>query len=654
MGSAVLGPGLVSVGLMILWAAHDGGYDADTWYWGALVLLALLTATVALDGTSRLRASPIRCAAIGLFALYVAWSYLSISWAQAPGTALEGSNRALLYLLLFTLMTALPWSPRTALLALVTFAIGVGAIAVVLLFRLASSDHVSTMFFSFRLVAPTGYLNSTAALFSIEALVATGLATRPELPGPVRGLLLALAAASLQLAVIVQSRGWLFTLPLVILVAVICVRGRLRLAIMSLIPVVATLIPVHQLIKLYQEAQGATLNTAAAHAGQESLLLLAGALVAGTLLAWLDQLTPRKRLTARRRTLIGVLVAAIAIGGGVAGALKVSHGHPFQYIARQWNGFSHPEQFSATHFNDVGTSRYDFWRVSLDAFKAHPLQGLGQDNFADYYVKHRNSNEEPSWTHSLELRLLVHTGIVGFALFAAFLVLAVIAAVRARRRGPSLPRAIVGIALLPLVVWVIHGSLDWFWELPALSGPGLGFLGMAGSFELPQDAPVRVRSRSPIAVPAAVRIGLAAVALAIVVVTLGLPYLSVREVSIADDIQASNPQQALVDFSAAAKLNPLSAVPGRLAGGVALNNGDNRTALKRFRDSISAEPGGWFAWLGAGLAASALGDRQAAHHYFSVAYSINSRQPAVRQALARVYGRHPLTSAQAFSLLAVA
>jgi hypothetical protein len=654
MGSAALGPGVVSVGLMILWAAHDGGYDADTWYWGALVLLGLLTATVALDGTSRLRASPIRCAAIGCFALYVAWSYLSISWAQAPGTALEGSNRALLYLLLFTLMTALPWTPRTALLALVTFAIGVGAIAVVLLFRLASADHVSTMFFSYRLVAPTGYLNSTAALFSIEALVATGLATRPELPGPVRGLLLALAAASLQLAVIVQSRGWLFTLPLVILVAVICMQGRLRLAIMSLIPVVATLIPVHQLIKLYQEAQGATLNTAAAHAGRESLLLLAGAFFAGTVLAWLDQLTPRNGLTARRRTLVGVLVAAIAIGGGVAGALKVSHGRPFHYIARQWNGFSHPEQFSATHFNDVGSNRYDFWRVALDAFKAHPLGGLGQDNFGDYYVKHRHSSEEPSWAHSLELRLLVHTGIIGFALFAAFFVLAVMAAVRARRRGPPLQQAIVGIAVLPLVVWVIHGSLDWFWEMPALSGPALGFLGMAGSLELPQDAPVRVRSRSPIAVPAAVRIGLAAVALAIVVLTLGLPYLSVREVSIADDVQASDPQQALVDFSRAAKLNPLSAVPGRLAGGVALDNGDNRTALTRFRQSISAEPGGWFAWLGAGLAASALGDRQAAHHYFSVAYSINSRQPAVRQALARVYGRHPLTSAQAFSLLAVA
>jgi O-antigen ligase/polysaccharide polymerase Wzy-like membrane protein len=652
--TAALLPGFVSVGLMILWAAHDGGYDADTWYWGALVTLGLLTLTVATSGTSRLRASKLRCAAIACFALYVAWSYLSISWATASGTALEGSNRALLYLLTFTLLTALPWTPRGALLALVVFAVGVGAIAVVLLFRLASSDHVASLFFSYRLVSPTGYLNSTAALFSIEALTATGLATRSELPAPLRGVLLALAAASLQLAVVVQSRGWLFTLPVVILFTAFCVRDRIRLAIVALVPIAATLIPVHQLIKLYDEAQGSNLNSAAAHAGQEALLLLLGAFVAGTVLAWADRLAPRRALTPRRRALIGGLIAAVAIVGGGAGGLIVSHGRPFHFIARQWNGFSHPEQFTANHFNDVGTSRYDFWRVSLKAFAAHPLGGLGQDNFGDYYVVHRRSDEEPSWTHSLELRLLVHTGAIGFGLFVAFLVLAVTAAVRARRHGPPLQRAVVGIALLALVVWIIHGSLDWFWEMPALAGPALGFLAIAGSFELPEEAPVRVGTRFSAAVPGPLRWGLGAAALVAMVVVLGFPYLSVREVSIADDIQAANPQQALRDFTVAARLNPLSAVPGRLAGGVALTNHDNRVALARFRQSSAREPGGWFAWLGAGLAASALGQRNVAHHYFSVAYSINSRQPAVRLALARVLGRHPLTSGQAFSLLNVA
>src|SRR5690348_6924276 len=39
-------PGLLVVALLLVWAVHDGGYDADTWYWGALLMLALLAGVV--------------------------------------------------------------------------------------------------------------------------------------------------------------------------------------------------------------------------------------------------------------------------------------------------------------------------------------------------------------------------------------------------------------------------------------------------------------------------------------------------------------------------------------------------------------------------------------------------------------------------------
>ena len=42
--------------LLILWAAHDGGYDEDTWYWGALILLALLATAALREVTRRARA----------------------------------------------------------------------------------------------------------------------------------------------------------------------------------------------------------------------------------------------------------------------------------------------------------------------------------------------------------------------------------------------------------------------------------------------------------------------------------------------------------------------------------------------------------------------------------------------------------------------
>ena len=140
-----------------MWAVHNGGYDEDTWYWGALVLLCLLTVTLfALRGRLR-RPTRVSVAALTVFTLYVCWSYLSILWAQSQGTALEGSNRALLYLLVFASMLAVPWTTKTALAALLVFVVGIGAIAVVLLLHLAIAGNVAPLFVGGRLAAPTGY-----------------------------------------------------------------------------------------------------------------------------------------------------------------------------------------------------------------------------------------------------------------------------------------------------------------------------------------------------------------------------------------------------------------------------------------------------------------------------------------------------------------
>ncbi|MGH2909145.1 MAG: hypothetical protein ACRDK8_07605, partial [Solirubrobacteraceae bacterium] len=192
--------GTVAVFLIIFWSVDDGGTDARTWYWGALVALASVALLLVL-ARGAIGALP-RAAKLALagFALYVAWSYLSMTWAPYAGLALEGSDRTLLYLLVFTLMAALPWRRRTALLVLGAYAAGIGVIAVALLFRFSLGDHVSGLFFEGRMVTPTGYFNSNAALFTMGALVATALAARRGTAAVLRGLFAALAAADLMLA----------------------------------------------------------------------------------------------------------------------------------------------------------------------------------------------------------------------------------------------------------------------------------------------------------------------------------------------------------------------------------------------------------------------------------------------------------------------
>jgi hypothetical protein len=648
-------PGLGACALMLVWAVHDGGYDADTWYWGALVLLAGLGGAVAWRAGAGLRLSRPVAIALAAFAGYVAWSYVSITWAGSPGDALEGSNRALLYLLLFAFLAVLPWTPQAALAALVTFVAGVSVIALVLLARLAGGDHVGALVIQGRLAAPTGYFNSTAALFTIGALTALVLATRRSFPAALRGALWAGACAGLQLAVVVQSRGWLFTLPVVALVVVCLTRRRVALLLGAGLVAGCLLANLHALLHVYGSADSTGFVSAAQRAGHGGLVGCALAFMLGTAGALLDARLPRPRVSSglRRGMTAGAIVVALAVTA--AGGLAATHGHPVRFISRQWHGFSHQQTVyaSGSHFGDVGSGRYDFWRAAVHAFAAHPIGGLGQDNFADYYVTHRATAEEPSWTHSLEMRLLVHTGLVGTVLFAVFLLAAGAAALRARRRE-GLAGAVAAAALVPLAVWLVHGSIDWFWEIPALSGPALGFLAVASGLAEPvprrAEAPApRSRSRRSAARPALA--GLGAVVFAAAALALTLPYLATRELSVASGLASRDPAAALHALSRAASLDPLSAEPGRVGGLIALQAGRYREAQSRFAQAIAREPGGWLSWLGAGLAASSLRQPAAARRDLAHALAINDAQPAVVQAAHDITGPHPLTAAQAIALL---
>jgi hypothetical protein len=664
-------PACVSVAIMILWAAHDGGYDEDTWYWGALAMLALLV--VAWINRDSLRATDLPrtlIVALCAFAGYVAWSYLSITWASSQGDALAGSNRALLYLAVFALFVITPWTPRSVLGILTIYALALGVIAVIVLGQMATGHGAHSLFVEGRLESPTGYINSTAALFTSGALLGTGLSVRKEIPSLLRGLLVASACACLQLALLAQSRGWLFTLPLVLVAAIVVSRDRLRITAAALLPTIATLGPLKPLLDVFKTAEASPFSEArflvsAHHAARICLLVCAAVFVFATLLAVVDGRLRGRQLAPGRRLILGTVVAVIAVSAAVGGAFAATHGHLPSFVSRELSGFVHPSAATTTagtHFAAVGTSRYDAWRVSLDAALAHPVGGLGQDNFADYYLVHRHTEKELAWTHSLEFRVLAHTGFVGAVIFCTFLIAALLTAVRARTSSDAMTAAVAGLALLPLVVWLIHGSVDWFWEMPALSGPALGFLAMVGTLsagEVRSDQTGRMRlprGARTLARPLPRLAGTiaGAGALCAAVVALGFPYLSVREVSAASDVRARNPAAALDDLRRAAKLNPLSAEPGRTAGTIALLNGRFGRAESSFRQAIAREPGGWFAWLGLGLAASSLGDSAEARQALQRAASINSKQPAVTEALRRIDSSRPLTPTQAFKLLVLA
>jgi hypothetical protein len=219
-------------------------------------------------------------------------------------------------------------------------------------------------------------------------------------------------------------------------------------------------------------------------------------------------------------------------------------------------------------------------------------------------------------------------------------------------------------------VWLVHGSVDWFWEIPALSGPAFAFLALGGALMrqivtvavpatgsvdsaptpggpvAPAPAPSRGSPRGRVAVS----VGLGALAL-LAAAALILPYLSEREIAAAGSDWPSDPTRAFERLDRAAQLNPLSARPELVAGVIALELGRSSAAEQRFGKAIERDGGDWFAWLGQGLAASALGEPAAARASFERARTLDPAEPLVREALARVDGGDPLTANEAFGSL---
>jgi O-antigen ligase len=658
----VLVPALAGVALLVYWAAHGGGYSPSTWEPSALVVLGLLVATVAGLGPGRLRPSRPIVAALGALTAFVAWSYLSIAWAASPGDALEGSDRALLFLLLFALFALLPWRPWSALVALCAYALGIGTIAVVTLARLGDAAQVPGMFSGARLDTPVGYVNGSAALLLTGAVLSIALAARRELPVALRGLLLALAAAGLQASVLCESRGWLFALPIVALLAVVVVPGRVRLALWALPPLAGAALALPALLDVFKRADAAptfvatqsALIAAAGHAANVALAVCAGVLVAGLGLALLDRRVKISRQVARRADRAGAGVAIAAVLVAVAAGLVLTHGRPDRKIADYWNRSSAYQAFTpgTSRFAAVGSNRPDFWRVSLRAFADHPLGGLGQDNWSAVYLRERRSGEQPRWTHSLELRLLAHTGIVGFLLFATFLIAALVAALGGRRRAGRAASATAAAAVLPLVVWLVHGSVDWFWEIPALSGPAFAFLGLGGALmrQLPENADA-AHAAAPVVPRRVAALAAAGVLALAAAAALALPYLAERDMAAASSGWREDPAQAFAQLDRAASLNPLSSRPELLAGTIALELGDPRRAVSRFTAAIGRDGGDWFAWFGRGLATSEQGSRAHARTDYEHARSLDPREPLLIEALQRLDGPRPLTSSEAFQRL---
>jgi len=606
--------GALAVAVFGVWIAKDAGYAPLTWYSGGLFLVAL--AAVALLTSSRAALSTPAAIALALLGAYAAWSTLSIAWSGDRGIAWDGANRTLLYFVVFALFVLLPWRRESvpvllAGLSVVTLGIGLADLA------RASSDPAP--FFSYgRFAAPAGYANAACAAFIFAFWPLAYMAARREPPAVVRGVLLGLATALVELAVLTQSRGSLFAVPVATICYLLIVPRRLRAALALVVVAGGTLVARNRLLEVFDPVRLGQAD--AGHAIRSALaviaLTVAGVAVVWTGVALVDrrlELAPQLVRAANFAALVLVLAAA-AVGAYALSTID---------LGAKWRNFKagYPEQATGSHFSlGLGSNRYDFWRVAAREFRDHPLEGVGVDNFADDYLRERRSGEEPLYPHSLALRVPAQTGIVGTFLFAGFVVAAALAVARGSGFTDGAARAGVAAA----VYFALHGSGDWLWEFPGLAAPAFAWLGLAAS------RPVAAQ-RS-----AVFRIGVA-VGAALVAASFLFPWLAELESRRALQLWMRDPAAAYHDLARARSLNPLSAQPDVLAGAIASRRNDIRRMAASFAGAAGRTPDDWYAHFELALAYDALGKRRLALAELAEARRLNPREaeiPIVARAVA--------------------
>jgi O-antigen ligase len=626
-------PALVAVVGMVIWATDQAGYPLTHWAPGGLVALALL-GIAASAGPPRWSEIPpaVRVAALCL-AGYTALSFLSILWASVPGDAWEGADRTLLYLLVFLLFACWQQTGASAALLLGAWTLALIGLAAFTVLHLAAGD-LARLLPGGRLSYPTGYPNANAAQWLMAFWPAVLLARSERLWWGLRGVLAGGAVLLAAVALLSQSRGAFYATPVVLVLVFVLLPGRAR-TFALLLPVAAGLgaiVPTVLRVGERLEHGGDALG--ALH--RATVAMFAAAFVVGLVVAAAAAVESRTALAppaaARVRRGVGALailtLMAIVAGGWVAA------GDPLARLEHGWDTFRSPSAYAANSAkgsrltSGLGSNRYDFYRVALNEFAAHPVVGIGTDNYAQQYLRHGRSLESPRYPHSVELRTLSQTGLVGGLLVLAGLLAALIAALRAAGAAPDrLGRAVAAAALAGFGYWAVHSSVDWFWEFAGLGAPAFALLGLACALA-PRggQAPAKARARRPILV-------VAALLAALVAVSLAAPWLSRLEVQSAARVWPAAAAKAYARLNDAANLNPLSDEPYLVAGSIALRLGEVGRADHEFMLALKRVPGGAYATLERGAIASSRGQQALALALLTRAATLDPRSPLTRQAL---------------------
>jgi len=558
--------------------------------------------------------------ATGALLAFTAWCFLSVSWSEVQDDAWDGANRTLLYFALFTLVAFLPWRTRTMFALIGTFSVAVASIGVIQFSRAATAADPTAYFQFGRFASPILYQNGDCALFLMAFWPALYLFSSRSTSILARGLCAGAATALLELALLTQSRGSLVAVPMTFGIYLLLVPRRLRSVFFATIPaglLVATYRPLIHVFEASRDQQVSTSSLLDARATLLVSITLAIGLGCGIALA--DR---RVAIPYRAQRVVAIALVLAATAGLFTVATLAARADPIGRANRAWDSFTTPRTAPAqgTNFSTgLSGTRHDLWRVAIQEIRSAPLLGVGVDNFAVDYLRERRTIDEPSYPHSVLLRLVSQTGIIGGILAAVFVAILGIIFVRRSEVRDERARGLHALALVVAGYWLIHGAVDWFWEIPALGGLAFvcfGIAARAGGAALVTTMINKPRSASVVATAI----------FAAALISLAPPWLAARETARAASTWRDGPELAFERLRRARTLNPLADEPDLIAGAISSRLGDLPQMEAAFRRALERNPRNWYAFLELAVAEALQGDVAAAQSHLASARRLNPRE----------------------------
>jgi len=463
---------LITAGLIVYLGMKRGGYEQPV-YSEIGIAAWWLVGVGTLAGALSLRLGRAGWIGLGLFAAFVGWTAIGITWSESSGRSLVEVARVLVYLGVFAMALLLAGRDRIRLI-LGGVATGIAVVAVVaLLSRLQPSwfpeNQLAEVLVGVqsRLAYPVGYWNALAGLIAIglPLLLWAAIAARSV---ALRGLAAAAVPAVLLASYFTYSRAGIAAMVVALIALVGLAERRLTLAAPLAVIGLASGGLIWQAAERGELADGLATETAFSQ-GDTMLVLVAvvgilcGAIIAGLAIAEKRGRLPEIPVVPRRRALA---ITAVVVVNGI-GAF-VGLGGPGS-ASTAFDEFKDPTGLSDTSnrlSSFGGNGRWQYWSEALEANASATLTGIGPGTFVFWWSENRLiDNGLVRDAHSLFIETLGELGIVGFMLLSGFVLFVLVVGGGRALEAYGDRRLELAAATAAAMAFTVAAALDWLWEL---------------------------------------------------------------------------------------------------------------------------------------------------------------------------------------------